>query len=102
MAVAEAAGWTWNFWQKNDVVVTQGMSGKKQIISEVGWPSAGGSDCGTDTSGVAIACATSGAGSVAGIKQLNQFLQDWVCPSLANGTEYFWCVGYVRRMVGVH
>jgi len=90
VAVDQAASWTWDFWQNNDVTVTAGMAGKKQVISEVGWPSSGGNDCGTDTAGNAIACATASQGSVAGIAQMNMFLGDWVCQSLANGTEYFW------------
>nr|GFD58779.1 hypothetical protein [Tanacetum cinerariifolium] len=28
-------------------------------------------------------------GSVAGIDELNRFMEDWVCPSLKNQTEYF-------------
>lgn len=90
VTVDQAAGWTWNFWQNNDVSVTSGMTGKKQVISEVGWPSSGGNDCGTDTAGNAIACATASQGSVAGIAEMNKFLGDWVCQSLANGTQYFW------------
>jgi hypothetical protein len=27
---------------------------------------------------------------VAGVDELNQFMEDWVCPSMKNGTEYFW------------
>ncbi|KAL8872089.1 MAG: hypothetical protein Q9174_002219, partial [Haloplaca sp. 1 TL-2023] len=35
-----AAAWTWNFWQDNNVVLTKGTN-KKNVISEVGWPSEG-------------------------------------------------------------
>ncbi len=82
---AVAAGWTWNFWQTHDVVLTQGTT-KKNFISEVGWPSAGGNDCG------AAICAGKTAGSVAGVDQMNLFMKDFVCESLVNGTEYFWFV----------
>ena len=78
-----ASGWTWNFWQTHDVVLTQGTS-TKNIISEVGWPSAGGNDCGEGT------CTSSTNGSVAGIDEMNTFMEDFVCQSLTNGTEYFW------------
>ena len=80
-----ASGWTWNFWQEKDVsIVTQGMT-QKNVISEVGWPSDGGTDCGPD----ATTC-TPGVGSVAGINEMNTFMEDFVCQSLANGTNYFW------------
>lgn len=83
--VSVAAGWTWNFWQTHDVVLTQGST-KKNFISEVGWPSAGGNDCGAAT------CTSKTAGSIAGIDQMNTFMKDFVCESLTNGTEYFWSV----------
>lgn len=31
----QAAAWTYDFWQQTDVPVTQGMTGKKHVISEV-------------------------------------------------------------------
>ncbi|KAH8699432.1 glycoside hydrolase superfamily, partial [Phaeosphaeriaceae sp. PMI808] len=79
--VKKAAGWTWNFWQEHDVALTATNKNIKQIVAEVGWPSAGGKSCGGATS-----CTE---GSVAGIDEMNQFMQDWVCPSMKNGTEYF-------------
>ncbi|OCK79225.1 glycoside hydrolase family 17 protein [Lepidopterella palustris CBS 459.81] len=79
-----AAGWTWNFWQQHDVILTSANASKTQVISEVGWPSGGGNDCGSGT------CATMTDGSVAGITEMNTFMSDFVCQSLANGTEYFW------------
>ncbi|KAF2204016.1 glycoside hydrolase [Delitschia confertaspora ATCC 74209] len=78
-----AAAWTWNFWTDHDVRLTQGTK-IKQIISEVGWPSKGGNTCGQGT------CTSKADGSVAGIEEMNTFMEDWVCPSLKNGTEYFW------------
>lgn len=81
-----AASWTWDFWQTHDVVLTQGTN-KKQIISEVGWPSAGGKDCGSSP-----VCDASTPGSVAGIDNMNKFMSEWVCQALNNGTDYFWYV----------
>ena len=81
-----AAAWTWNFWQEKDVVLTKGTD-KKNIISEVGWPSAGGRDCGAVNCTDAIPVEKS---SVAGIDQMNKFMSDFVCQSLANGINYFW------------
>lgn len=77
-----AAGWTWNFWQTKDVTLTATNQNIKQVIAEVGWPSGGGTSCGAAT--------TCAAGSVAGVDEMNQFMSDWVCPSMKNGTEYFW------------
>ncbi|KAH7392394.1 glycoside hydrolase superfamily [Phaeosphaeria sp. MPI-PUGE-AT-0046c] len=80
--VKAAAGWTWNFWQTHDVALTATSKNIKQVIAEVGWPTGGGTNCGG-----AASCA---GGSVAGVNELNQFMEDWVCPSLKNGTDYFW------------
>ena len=79
----EAAGWTWEFWQTHDVLLTQGTT-KRNIISETGWPSTGGNDCGAAT------CTSHTQGSIAGIDEMNTFMDTFVCQSLANGTEYFW------------
>lgn len=82
--VEEAAGWTWSFWQQKDIPLTQGTD-KPQIISEAGWPSGGGNNCGSETA----ECAP-GTGSVAGIDEMNTFMNDFVCQGLENGTDYFW------------
>ncbi|KAL1982224.1 hypothetical protein VTN96DRAFT_1650 [Rasamsonia emersonii] len=82
--VDQAASWTWSFFQEHDVSLTKGTN-KKSIISEVGWPSGGGNDCGSNQN-----CPNSQAGSVAGIDQMNKFMSDWVCQALSNGTKYFW------------
>ncbi|KAJ5689514.1 glucan endo-1-3-beta-glucosidase btgC [Penicillium macrosclerotiorum] len=79
-----AAAWTWSFWQSHDVSLTKGTS-KKQIISEVGWPSGGGKDCGDSP-----VCDSDTPGSVASIDNMNQFMNDWICQALENGTDYFW------------
>lgn len=84
--VEEATGWTWNFWQTKDVVLTKGTT-KKNIISEVGWPSEGGRSCGAVNCTDAIT-----SSSVAGIDEMNRFMEDFVCQSLENGTDYFWYV----------
>lgn len=85
VSVDQAASWTVDFFNTHDVSLTSGTS-KEAIISEVGWPSAGGNDCG------AVNCTDSTSGSVAGIDEMNQFLSDWVCQALTNGTKYFWWV----------
>ncbi|OJD21388.1 hypothetical protein ACJ73_07272 [Blastomyces percursus] len=83
VTVDEAASWTWSFWQQQNVPLTQGTR-KPQIISEVGWPTGGGNNCSPNP------CPTKTAGSIAGVKELNKFMESWVCQSLDNGTDYFW------------
>ena len=78
-----AASWTWNFWNTHDTILTAGTT-KKNVISEVGWPSAGGKDCGD------VNCTAGISGAVAGIDEMNTFMDSFVCQSLANGTEFFW------------
>ncbi|KAK5123666.1 hypothetical protein LTR85_002302 [Meristemomyces frigidus] len=84
-----APGWAWSFWQTHDVILTgtstDASSYPKNIISEIGWPSSGGNDCGTESG-----CATTTDGSVASIENMNSFMDGWVCQSLTNGTTYFW------------
>ena len=85
----EAPGWTWNFWQTHDVILTgastTGSGGyPKNIISEVGWPSSGGNDCGDNT------CTSTTDGAVASVDNMNSFMDGWVCQSLQNATTYFW------------
>ena len=88
--VNEAAGWTYSFWQNNDVAVAPKAT--KQVIAEVGWPSLGGNDCGDNAAGDEVKCENSTAGAVAGIDEMNTFLGDWACQALNNGTQYFWYV----------
>lgn len=76
---ASAAAWTYEFWTGKDTPLKEAS---KQIISETGWPSRGGTDCGG-----AASCTQ---GSVAGISEMNTFMDSWVCDALNNGTNYFW------------
>lgn len=91
VTAAAAAAWTWEFWQSHDVSLSSENTtvdgAPRNLISETGWPSTGGNDCGTDET-----CASDTAGSVAGIEEMNTFMDDWVCQALANGTNYFWYV----------
>ena len=79
----DAADWTWTFWANKN----QGFfktDKKKNVISETGWPTQGGTDCGSAT---VTNCPNA---AVAGIDELNRFMADWVCEALTNGTNYFW------------
>ena len=81
----QAAGWTYDFWQTHDVALATAAPNKpKNIVSEVGWPSAGGNDCGGSN------CTSPTQGSIAGIDEMNTFMDSFICQSLSNGTEYFW------------
>lgn len=78
-----AADWTMGFF-----VNKTGTYSKKDkqmnIIAETGWPSQGGTNCGT------TAITNCPDRSVAGIKEMNTFMEDWVCRALDDGTNYFW------------
>jgi exo-beta-1,3-glucanase (GH17 family) len=87
VAIDQAASWTYSFWQSHDVAVTKGMTNKKHIISEFGWPSEGGNDCAP-----ASTCPDKTSGAVANIPNMNKLMDDWVCQALSNGTDYFWYV----------
>ncbi|KAF2725388.1 glycoside hydrolase family 17 protein [Polychaeton citri CBS 116435] len=84
-----ASSWTWQFWQNKDANLATNTENKgswpKSIISETGWPSDGGNDCGTGSA----SCAQ-GEGAVAGVDEMNTFMDDFVCASLQNQTTYFW------------
>jgi exo-beta-1,3-glucanase (GH17 family) len=82
MPVADAAEFTWQFWQNKNWALNPDLG--KNYIAETGWPTKGGTNCGQE--GV-TACE---GGSVAGVAELNEFMEQWVCPALANGTNYFW------------
>lgn len=84
VTIDDAASWTYTFWTNHDGSLTQGTD-KKQVVSEVGWPSGGGNDCGSGNK-----CKSKTDGSVASVDNMNQFMSEWVCQALANGTDYFW------------
>lgn len=77
----EAADWTYSFWKGHDGPFWK-TDTSKNIISETGWPTGGGKDCGGPS--------TCTSPAVAGIDELNTFMSDWVCQALENGTNYFW------------
>ncbi|KAI1437870.1 glycoside hydrolase superfamily [Xylaria sp. CBS 124048] len=77
----QAASWTYSFWH-NKAGTFFKSDAEKNVISEIGWPTQGGTDCGG-----APSCAV---GAVAGLDGLNELLSTWVCQALQNGTNYFW------------
>jgi exo-beta-1,3-glucanase (GH17 family) len=92
VSASQAAGWTYTFWTGHDVILTQGTT-KQNVISEVGWPSQGGTDCAPTLP----PCPDLTAGAVSGIPQMNTFLGDWVCQTMKNQTQYFWYVAQTSR-----
>lgn len=84
---SQAPGWTLNFWNTHDVVLKSTSNGPwpANIISETGWPTQGGNDCGTGAK-----CASKTEGAIAGIDELNQYMDGWVCQRLEKGDTYFW------------
>ncbi|KAF5678476.1 murein transglycosylase [Fusarium heterosporum] len=78
---SDAAAWTYNFWETKNGDMWK-TDKQKNIISETGWPTGGGTNCGSASS-----CTQ---GSVGGVDELNTFMEDWVCQALKNGTNYFW------------
>jgi exo-beta-1,3-glucanase (GH17 family) len=81
--VATAADWTMYFWG-NKTGTFQKSDDSMNIIAETGWPSAGGMACGNEWE---TDCPNK---AVAGIDEMNVFLEDWVCRALDDGTEYLW------------
>jgi exo-beta-1,3-glucanase (GH17 family) len=84
VSVDTAASWTYSFWSGKDKQFWKSDS-VKNVISETGWPSGGGKDCGASTT-----CGADTPGAVASVENMNHFMNDWVCQALANGTNYFW------------
>lgn len=76
-----AKDWTYNFWQTHDVVLSPS---KQHVVSEIGWPSTGGQNCGGSK------CASSTQGSIASIPNMNTLMDSWICEAMDNGTDYFW------------
>lgn len=84
LPVEEAASWMNWFWKSHGVFLSES---KKQVMSEVGWPSSGGKECESGTK-----CPSKEGDSVAGVDEMNQFMSDWICQALENGTDFFWYV----------
>ncbi|KAG8908360.1 hypothetical protein FRB99_007287 [Tulasnella sp. 403] len=80
LAVDQAAGWTWQFFQDNNVALANKTPNHPElIIAEIGWPSQS-SDAAHATDGP----------SKADIPTLQTFMDNWICTANNNGTKYFW------------
>ncbi|KKF92616.1 Glucan endo-1 3-beta-glucosidase btgC [Ceratocystis platani] len=80
---AEAANWTWSFFNNKNADFFK-ADAADNIISEIGWPTSGGTNCPADVTD----CGSTG--SIASVDGLNALLDDWVCAAMENGTNYFW------------
>jgi exo-beta-1,3-glucanase (GH17 family) len=79
VSIDQAADWTWEFFQDNNVVVANGLTNKPEMyIAETGWPS-NSSDVGNESNGPSLATEPN----------LQTFIDTFVCQANANGTKYF-------------
>jgi len=79
ISINNAAAWTDEFFQNNDVVLVTNLTNKPTMyIAETGWPSKS-SDVASESDGP----------SLASIPNLQIFLDTFVCQANNNGTGYF-------------
>ncbi|OCH93041.1 glycoside hydrolase [Obba rivulosa] len=79
VSIDQAAAWTNEFFQTQDVQVAQALSNSpKMYIAETGWPT-NSSDVGNESNGP----------STASEPNLQTFLDTFVCQANQNGTDYF-------------
>ncbi|KWU44761.1 glycoside hydrolase, partial [Rhodotorula sp. JG-1b] len=77
--IEQAAGWTWEFFEENDVAISEAVSNKPvPYVAETGWP----------TASMTPENATLG-GAVAGVSELQTFLDTYPCQANANESYYF-------------
>jgi len=79
VSIDQAAGWTWSFFEINNVDFAATLSNKPSMsIAETGWPT-NSSNAGNESNGP----------SNASEANLQIFLDTFVCQANANGTEYY-------------
>jgi len=76
LPIEQAAGWTWEFFENNDVAVAGTAT---PYIAEVGWPT-----------NAMTRSALTYQGAVASVANLQIFLDTYVCQANANQTRYFY------------
>lgn len=80
VSIDDAAGWTWDFFETNNVQPAQALSNQPQMyIAETGWPTQS-LDAGNESNGP----------SVASEANLQTFLNNFICQANSNGTGYFY------------
>ncbi|KAF8754281.1 glycosyl hydrolase 17 family [Rhizoctonia solani] len=77
--INDAAGWTWDFFQQNNIAQANAVANKPTMyIAETGWP----------TQSSSVAAQNNGAAD-ASVKNLQVFMDTFVCASNTNQTNYF-------------
>lgn len=98
VSIDQAADWTADFFQENNVVVAQGLPNKPQMyIAETGWPSMS-SDAGNANNGPSLASVDNLQVSACirmrvvwrSLACVQKFLDTFVCQANTNGTGYFY------------
>jgi len=80
LPVDQAAGWTWEFFEENNVAMAAPLTNHPNlIIAEVGWPS----------NSTTVAADSDGP-SLANVPTLQIFMDDFICQSNVNKTQWFW------------
>lgn len=72
--VEESTKWTYDFLANQIAVEVPYSSNVSYIISEVGWPTAGGSI----------------QGAKPGVEELQTFLDSWICQNIDSGIGWYW------------
>jgi len=79
ISIADAAAWTWEFFDQNDLILNNNLTNKPDwYIAETGWPTQA-------TNGTS----DSDGASIASVPNLQIFIDTFVCQANANGTQYF-------------
>ncbi|GAA6054305.1 hypothetical protein JCM3770_001425 [Rhodotorula araucariae] len=91
LPVDQAAGWTWEFFENNDVnLASAAPNNPTAYIAETGWP----------TQSMTPENATLGA-AVAGVSELQTFLDSYPCQANQNQSYYFYFEPWKERYGGV-
>lgn len=88
--VEEAAGWTWDYFQNNDVVYAEKVNPVPETyIAETGWPTQS-MDKEHESNMEPGKEALAKPGNMASEENLQKFLDSYVCQANKNGTKYFY------------
>lgn len=88
--VEQAAGWTWDYFQNNDVAFAeQSNPVSETFIAETGWPTKS-MDKEHETNMDEGMASRAKPGNFASEENLQKFLDSYVCQANKNGTKYFY------------
>ncbi|KAL1406683.1 hypothetical protein Q8F55_008389 [Vanrija albida] len=84
LPAAEAATWTWSYYDEHNVQVAAQAPNKPNVyLAETGWPTSA-----NETKFETL------EGAHASMADLQTFLDSYICQANANGTEYFYFEGF--------